>query len=1076
MNAMGKSTIGAGLRALATGLALLAFLGSESSVLAQSQTSFGGDSANDRKLGASNTNIGVEKRTDNVMDRKKQKQSKREAAESKGKGLVREPMERIKLTKEFLDQLNREIRTFNKVIPTMKKNAPERPRMLQRLIESQFQKSLVVFQMESRAYDERWHKWDRGGRNGEEPVLDTSKSKEVVSRVIQTSMQMITEYPKFRNLDEVYFQVAYALDSLDKFEDASNYYGKIIKMYPNSKRIADSYYALGEYHFNANDFRKALSSYNQVMKYTRAPIYPWAVYKIAWCQFNLQQYDASLATFKRVVLESTRASRGSSAEKMQLKEQALRDMVNVYVELGGRLEEAERYYKSVQGGTKFYWDMLLRLSDQLRERGQYAKSIEVLKRYVSQDLFSIRTAEIQIDIVNIAAELDNKKILWDEMTNLLSRFNPQTQWAAKNQKDPAYPEVAGKIVKVGVNIPKEHHARYQKTGNQGEAANAERGYEIFLKYYEKHPSALEIRFLMAELQYQSNRYDACMPHFFKIASLGPNGNKFFAKSGEYYISAAYLEADKAMKELRKQAVDPKGAPRPISQNLQNYIAACGNFIKWFPKAADKVKSCETDTAEIYLKHNDRGQSDRRLTEIALKYPTEKEGKTSVEMLLVMAKDNPQMLVQRAKQFAKVDAYKNDKVLGPRLREIIRADEFNQGTQSEEKGEFVKASKVFERFAVDNPDSADADKAWFNAGNNYKKANEFDKAIECYRELYKRYPKSTLIPNALLLIAEISSDAMDLPTAAAHSELFATRYATDKRSKTVLMETCRLYGVLNDLPKAMKVCGSFVDKGGANGNEAAQILADLYFQNRQYSRYVDIADSHLLRATRTSSERMTLLNRIVDVELKMNRRSSANKRLEEMERMFRGNRNIQGPGVARVVEQSFKRAFPIYERFRNTNLQGSSGQALMSSIGRKNEALAEVEKAFKQVLSQGEAQWGVASLYILGVTNQTMWADLMNPPLPPGVGQEEVKILRQKFAELAEGFRKKAAEYYAAAMVTVSKELVYTEYARKVATALGQVDPKKNAVLDEWVPDYFFLQSQWTPVGKVSAVVNKLGGK
>lgn len=1055
-----------------TTLLTLAFLSAPAANAADSPSTFGSGSGS-RRIAPTRSEISVEKRK-TVMDKKKQAVSKREAAEAKGQGMGRSMMESLQIEKKFSKQISREIATFQQVIPKLKRNAPERPEMLKRLVESYYQLSLLTFRAESRQYDQSWKKWDQAGRQGDEPVLNIDRSKKVLSQVIRRAMQMITEYPKYKNLDEVYFQVAFALESLEKSEEASSYYTQIIKKFPNSRRIADSYFALGEFHFNGNNFRNALSSYTQVLKYTRSPIYPWALYKIAWCHFNLQRYNDSLSTFKRVVAESMRASQGSATAKLQLKEQALRDMINVYVELGGRLSEAERYFASV-GGKSFYWDMLLRLADQLRERGQFAKAIEVLKKYVTQDRFSIQAAEIQIDIVNIANELANKKILFGELANLLSQFRPESPWGRKNGKSPEYKDVLERIVQVGVNIPKEFHAAAQKGGNRNLALAAKEGYEIFLKYFDSHPASIEIRFLLAELEYHNGQYDNASPHFLKIASLGPK-SPYFEKSGGYYVSSSYLAVEKEMVALRKSPVDVKGSPKPIAKGLQEYVQACNNYTKWFPKDSEKVKACEVDIAEIYVKHNNSGESEKRLMDIAAKYPGGKEGKTSVEMLLFMAKGDSKKLVDRSRIFAKIPEYRSDKDIGPRLREILDTAEFSEAEKIEKGGKDTEAAKKYEAFAEQNPKSQHADKALFNAGNAYKKARAADKAIENYQKLYQRYPKSAQVPEALLLIAELASNEMDLMMAAQHSERFALQFSKDKRAPAVLMETCRLYGVLNDIGRAQKACGAIMSARRSDSRDASQVLADLYYQNNQFAAYVALADSTLLKERLSPTDRMTLLNRIVEAETRMNRRSAADKRIQEMDRLYRSNRGVQGPGVARVVEIVFRKAYPVYERFRGTHLRGNSAQALMASVQEKNKALENVEAQFKQVMAMGEAQWGVASLYVMGVTNQTMANELLNPPLPPGITPEEVKILKGKFAEFAQGFLKKAQEFYSTAMMTVSKELVYTDYAQKVAAALGQMDPKRAAVADEWIPDYLFVQSQWVPVGKVGSLISKLGGK
>ena len=152
------------------------------------------------------------------------------------------------------------------------------------------------------------------------------------SKVIQNAQQMITEYPKHRRVDEAYFQIGFAMDTLGQKKESANYYSQIVAKFPNSRRVPDAHFALGEFYFEAQDFKKSIAAFSEVTRYTKSPVYPWAVYKIAWCQFNLQQYRASLASFQNVVRISDNSAELSPGSKLRIKDEALRDMVAVWAE------------------------------------------------------------------------------------------------------------------------------------------------------------------------------------------------------------------------------------------------------------------------------------------------------------------------------------------------------------------------------------------------------------------------------------------------------------------------------------------------------------------------------------------------------------------------------------------------------------------------------------------------------------------------------------------------------------------------------------------------------------------------
>ena len=66
---------------------------------------------------------------------------------------------------------------------------------------------------------------------------------------------------------------------------------------------------------------RAVTAYERSMEYKRPPIYGVSLYKLAWCDYNAQDYKAALGKFKEVIKQSE----GDKGEKdaIQLKNEAL---------------------------------------------------------------------------------------------------------------------------------------------------------------------------------------------------------------------------------------------------------------------------------------------------------------------------------------------------------------------------------------------------------------------------------------------------------------------------------------------------------------------------------------------------------------------------------------------------------------------------------------------------------------------------------------------------------------------------------------------------------------------------------
>lgn len=1036
--------------------------------------SLGGSSRG--KLSGSGARINVKDRNDNVVEKKKQAKSKRELAEGKGNRVRRGEIEAAALEKALGGAIGKESAYMEKLLPKLGKTSAQRPEILRRLIENYHQQSILTFFKESRAYDAAWEKWDKGGRRGSEPMFSQRQSKVWTSKVIQRAQQYITEYPKGKAIDEAYFQVAYALDQMGDTQSAASYYSQLVAKFPNSKRVPDAHYALGEFYFAKLDFKKALTAFSQVTRFTRAPIYPWAVYKIAWCYYNLRDYANARGSFQRVVsLASQGGAELTPGGKIRLKEEALRDLVLVFAELED-IDGAEKYYASV-GGEKYYGEMLMRLADILRERGEYDKSVVVLKRFLARNPYNIKAAEIQIQIVDTSNLKVDKKLLWQEMSYLLKNYSEGTPWAQRNANDKDFKDSLEQVHTVAITYPKKQHAQAQKDNNKYLFAQAEIGYGLYLQSFSKRPESLEVRFHLAEIQYQQNRYRESAKNFWAITQLGndPKKNPYFQKSATYLLSASFLEVEKEMKALRAKPAKLKQVAIPMSPDFTEYVRVCDAFVKWFPK--DKaVLDCQVDTAEIFLKHNRYAEAEKRLTIIATDYSNRKEGQTAAEILLWLNADDNRKLMAVADTLWKIPAYQKGE-LGKRIRDLKQANRFVEIANVEKSGNNKKAAEEFEKLAREG--GAEADKAWYNAGVNYRTAGDTNKASEAFAMVYTKYPKSPQAADSMAAVIEMSEARLQLDKAANVSTQFLARFPQDKRAAVIERETCFLFDALNNVQQAQKTCSDAIKKGGQNAADAAKSLADMYERNNRYADFVRIVDTNIMQVVRNPTDQIIYLGRAADAERRSGRAAAASAREAKIISIYSQNRSaVQGQALSVVAEIEYQKHAPVLQKFRNTRLEARKpdGSDLQASIVAKQNLLQQVEQSYKRVVAIGDAEWGVASLYTIGYAYEVFGKDLQNPPMPPGTPPDAVAKLKGQLAGLGKPIELKSGEFYKEAAGAVSKFGVYTEFSQKTSVALSRIFPAENRKLDEWVPEAVFVGTQLVETGKVRAVIQALGGQ
>src|SRR5690606_23988879 len=105
-----------------------------------------------------------------------------------------------------------------------------------------------------------------------------------------------------------------------------------------SPYVDESNFALGEFHFEKEQWKEALQYYLRVAKNPRARLYSFSLYKAAWCYYKSGSVKNALASLERVI-RAGRAAQGktdgsSGVSRIRLATEAMKDLVIFYAEVG----------------------------------------------------------------------------------------------------------------------------------------------------------------------------------------------------------------------------------------------------------------------------------------------------------------------------------------------------------------------------------------------------------------------------------------------------------------------------------------------------------------------------------------------------------------------------------------------------------------------------------------------------------------------------------------------------------------------------------------------------------------------
>ena len=103
---------------------------------------------------------------------------------------------------------------------------------------------------------------------------------------------------KYSAADKALYEIAWALKSQEKPNEAAARFAQLAKDFPNSRLVAEAWFHVGEDRYDNKQFADAETAYaNAKAKNPAAELAEKATYKLGWANFQLQDYADALKQF-----------------------------------------------------------------------------------------------------------------------------------------------------------------------------------------------------------------------------------------------------------------------------------------------------------------------------------------------------------------------------------------------------------------------------------------------------------------------------------------------------------------------------------------------------------------------------------------------------------------------------------------------------------------------------------------------------------------------------------------------------------------------------------------------------------
>ncbi len=945
-----------------------------------------------------------------------------------------------------------------------------------RLAELYYEKSLFYFLRGQEAEHAALTAADRSVKAKKETARreNMRASKRWLQRALELYREIRETYPKYERGPEVLFALGQSYWSQDRYDEAVDAYRDLISRFPKSPLVSEAWIAFGEYYFTRGNVYRALKSYEKAATDKRSRVYGFALYKQAWCYYNLAEWKKALRLFRGTVFYSQLADQLSGENRIALGREAQKDWVRTYSHTG-HPQEAETKIADLIGVSdctgKDCRDLLEQLGAVWFDEGYFDEAAYVYKRVIGLAPQAVRNPYLQARVVDLVSRSGDKARVLAETKRLTAIYERQrTIVESRPLTDLEEADLEeGELLAESTTrqLAQQWNLEANKTKNERTFDAAQVMYNAYLALFSDSPNAYPLRFQLADLYYKVEKFDLAASAYEATVLADPKG-KFVAEAANDGI----LAIEEHIRDLGLESPKPTDAePVPLHPQKQRLVEACDRYVKYV--AADRsgrFVAVKFKAGKIMYDHNQHDEALRRLDDVVMSHPRSEQAVFAANLVVDIhnLREDWDGLYRSASSYLK-----NEPLLDGRDKLAADLTQFGEYAKFKvvqrldaeaQKGNGTPemVAQAYEDFTAEFPASANADKALFNASVAWDRAGRLERADGLRRQLLKQYPNSPLVAEVGLYVAKQAAARADYEVAARAYSRFAEKFPDDERARDALYNAAVFYGGLGKVKAASRLRSQYLKKfGRITGGESA--AADLHWSIardlERAGRYKSAADQYRDYAkVFPATERFwEALWREADLRARQLRQgSTAAKIRRRLLGLFLGLRRKGRPlsDEARRYASwaAFERVEPDFVAYAKMRLVPPSlrrPKPFRRSLQKKAQLRDRVVAEYTRVVGEfQQAESSIASLYQVARTWEIFVESVLDLPCPEGLDDETCGELKARLEQETLPARDAALEAYRTCVERSTKLGTFTPYAQRCVRALETRAPDEYPELLE----------------------------
>jgi TolA-binding protein len=881
-------------------------------------------------------------------------------------------------------------------------------------------------------------------QDGAAAERDRASAQTARTEAIALYRELLRKYSRAPKLDEALFFLADALQDSGKDEEAVAAARELTRRFPRSQWAPAAHVFVGEHLFDKAKLADALAEYRAAAEVETDEVYPYALYKAAWCRFNQGAFTDAMKLLHKVVAvsvggDAARPQPAGDSNRVQLAREARRDYVLVYARVGApdRAREEFREKFGPQAGQK----MLEQYGKLLFDQGRDPEAQLVHRQLLEIHGARPGAALDQTRLLMIAARGGKRKDLLREAQALVETFQRVKKASSDDAEGREALEEAERHAEETLrNLAVQLHNEARKTRLDDTFAATKALYADYLALFPDAPDAYELRFFDAELLYGLGEKAQAAALYEAVVRQDLAAMKARNKAGRWLQRAAWAAVVARAEVAGDKAKDARGAQHALTADEELLAASCRLFLEALPDAPHSVEvAFKVGRLEYVSGKLDDAQ--KHLSWIAISHPEHELAEYAANLVLDVSnlRKDYRAVHDWALRFL---ADKRLVAHGTLQADLKRVEEQSAYAMADATPDDAGKARALLAFVDEHPRGALADKAIFGAAAALSRAGQVDAALAARARLWKEMAGSPLVPRALLASAADHAAVGDFAEAAALLERYSAGYKRERearkwrrshptkshkaepepiydepRAQTALHDAAVLREARGELAKAVQDRTEALQLWPHASDRDAQVFA----LNLLRAKVGDSARAarelaDLARAARTDPAlQISAWRESARLFAEAREARNAGWAWHQLETVWRGipakaRATLPAQASLAAAEAHFALGFETFEGFKKQQIE----PPLARTLNRKLSLLQQVKKRAEETVAMGEAAPAVCALAQLGEAQMLLAHAIATSAAPRGLNAEEKKLYRDALQEKAKPLLDEARQTLAGA--------------------------------------------------------------